>query len=155
MKTTLNTIRRHHPCNGGYKKLLKYLDKTKADGEELDLLTILESNDLSDTLWCLRAVKGYEKEKKLLAIAFARQVQHLMKDGRSIKALDVAERYINGVATEEETKDAVAAAASSASYAAAYAAAASSASYAAYAAYTAGFHDEQIKLFKEFLEKCK
>jgi membrane protease subunit (stomatin/prohibitin family) len=110
MKTTLNKIRQHSPCKEGWTKLLKHLGKTEADYVELDLLTILSSNGLDDTLWCLRAVDGFDKEKRLMAVAFAREVQHLMKDPRSIAALDVAERFANGEATEAELRDARAAA---------------------------------------------
>ena len=102
MKTTLNAIRKHEPCKDGWEKLLKYLGKTKADDEELSIATILDSNGLNDALWCLRAVEGYDKEIRLFAVWCARQVQHLMKDQRNIDALNVAERYANGEATEEE-----------------------------------------------------
>jgi uncharacterized membrane protein len=37
-----------------------------------------------------------------MAVRFAREIQHLMKDTRSIEALDVAERYSKGEATDEE-----------------------------------------------------
>jgi hypothetical protein len=106
MKTTLNKIREQHPCSEGWEKLLKHLGKTKADDEPLPLLTILESNGLDDALWCLRAVDYFDREIRLFAIACARDVQHLMRDDRSIAALDVAERYANGKATENELKDA-------------------------------------------------
>ena len=53
--TTLNEIRAHAPCKGGWEKLLAHLGKTKADDEPLALLTVLESNGLDDALWCLRA----------------------------------------------------------------------------------------------------
>ncbi len=53
--TTLNEIRAHSPCEGGWEKLLKHLGKTKADDEPLHVLTILESNGLDDATWCLRA----------------------------------------------------------------------------------------------------
>ena len=102
MKTTLNNIRTHHPCVNGWEKLLKHLGKTKADDEPLDLLTILDSNGLDDTLWCFRAVEGCDKEIRLYAVWCAQQVQHLMKDPRSIDALDVAERFANGTASNEE-----------------------------------------------------
>jgi len=104
MKTTLNEIREYNPYAEGWTKLLQYLNKTKADDEPLSLLTVLDSNGLDDALWCLRAVKGYDKEKRLYAVWCARQVQHLMTDERSIKALDVAERYANGEASDEELK---------------------------------------------------
>jgi hypothetical protein len=176
MKTTLNKIRSKSPCTSGWTKLLKHLGKTVADDVELSLLTILESNGLDDTLWCLRAVDGYDKEKRLLAVAFAREVQHLMTDPRSLAAIDVAERFANGEATQEELRAADAYAAYAAS-AAARAAAASAAAYAAYAAFAAAraaawaaaayaayaaydadaAHDDmkqkQVQILKKFLEK--
>ena len=106
MRTTLNKIREHQPCAGGWEKLLSYLGKTKADDEPLSITTILDSNGLDDALWCLRAVERHDKEIRLFAVWCARQVQHLLKDQRSINALDVAERYANGQATEAELKDA-------------------------------------------------
>ena len=102
MKTSLNKIRSHAPCAEGWEKLLSYLGKTKADDEPLSLLTILDSNGLDDAIWCLRAVEGKDREVRLFAIWCARQVQHLMKDQRSIDVLDVAERYANGEATGDE-----------------------------------------------------
>ena len=41
--TTLNKIKEHDPCEGGWKTLLRYLGKTQADDEELLFLTILQS----------------------------------------------------------------------------------------------------------------
>ena len=102
MKTTLNKIREHSPCASGWEKLLSYLGKTKADDEEISVLTILDSNGLDDAIWCLRAVEGYDREIRLYAVWCARQVRHLMKDQRSLDALDVAERYANGKATHDE-----------------------------------------------------
>ena len=64
MKTTLNQIREHSPCAHGWEKLLKHLGKTKADDEELTIVTILDSNGLDDALWCLRAVEGHDTEKR-------------------------------------------------------------------------------------------
>ena len=102
MKTTLNKIREHNPCTDGWKKLLAYLGKTKPYDEPLSLLTILDSNGLQDTLWCLRAVEGYDREIRLYAVWCVRQAQHLLTDKRSLDALDVAERYANGEATDAE-----------------------------------------------------
>jgi hypothetical protein len=50
-------------------------------------------------------------ELRRFAVWSARQVQHLMNDERSVNALDVAERYANGAATDEELAAAHAAAA--------------------------------------------
>lgn len=143
MYTTLNKIRECSPCTDGWEKLLKYLGKTKPDDEPIPLLKILDSNGLNDALWCFRAGDGFEKEKQLLAITFARDVEHLMT-AESKKALDVFERYVNGLATEWEFKTAREAARSAAeaawgadaSYAAAARAAAHAAAAAAYAAWT-------------------
>ena len=101
MKTTLNKIRACLPCASGWAKLLGNLGKTKADDEPLAITTILESNGVDDALWCLRAVDGYQREMRLFAVDCARMVQHLMTDQRSIDALDVAERYADGLATDQ------------------------------------------------------
>jgi len=102
VKTTLNKIRAHSPCAGGWAKLLGHLGKTKADDEPLSIVTVLDSNGLDDALWCMRAVEGHDREIRLFAVWCARQVQHLMTDPLSIAALDVAERFANCEATKTE-----------------------------------------------------
>ncbi|HET9109059.1 MAG TPA: hypothetical protein VFN79_17925 [Steroidobacteraceae bacterium] len=144
MKTTLNAIRAHNPCSDGWRKLLAHLGKIEADDAPLSLLTILDSNGIDDALWALRAVEGYDREKRLYAVWCARQVEHLLTDERSRDALDVAERFARGRATREElaaarsaavnAADAAAAAAAYAAYAAADAAAVAAAYAAAYGA---------------------
>ena len=110
MFTTLNQVRAKSPCSEGWAKLLAHLGKTKADDEPLSIIAVLDSNGLDDALWCLRAVTGHDKELRLYAAWCARQVQHLMADPRSVYALGVAERFANGVATDEELAAASAAA---------------------------------------------
>jgi hypothetical protein len=44
------------------------------------------------------------RKLRLFAVACARQVEHLMEDKRSREALEVAERYVNGLAPEAELK---------------------------------------------------
>ena len=127
MKTTLNQIRAKSPCQSGWTKLLAYLGKTKADDEPISIATILDSNGLDDALWCLQAVKGRDREIRLFGVWCARQVQHLMTDPRSIAALDVAERFANGEATQYELN----AASDAASAASAASAAARDAAWAA------------------------
>ncbi len=102
MKTTLNRIRACSPCFSGWTKLLANLGKTKSDDEPLAITTILDSNGLDDALWCLCAVDGYQREMCLFAVDCARSVQHLMTDPRSLAAVDVAERYADGLATDSE-----------------------------------------------------
>ena len=100
--TTLNKIRAYRPCEEGWTKLLKYLGKTSADDEPLPFSVIVESNGIDDALWCCRSAPEYSKEWRLFAVWCARKVQHLMTDERSIKALDVAERHANGLASDAE-----------------------------------------------------
>lgn len=100
--TTLNRIRAHSPCQDGWRKLLAGLGKIAADDEPLPYARILEINGLDDALWCCRAEPQYAREWRLFAVWCARRVQHLMTDTRSVSALDVAERYANGMATDQE-----------------------------------------------------
>ena len=100
--TTLNKIQMCHPCSDGWRKLLKYLGKTVADDESLPFSVILDSNGLDDALWCCRTAPEHNRVWQLYAVWCARQVQHLMTDQRSLNALDVAERYANGQATDKE-----------------------------------------------------
>jgi len=165
MKTTLNEIRAHSPCHEGWEKLLRTLGKTKADDEPVSIVQVLDSNGLDDALWCLRAVKGRDKEIRLYAVWCARQVQHLMTDKRSTEALDVAERFANGEASQNElaaasdaARAAARAAASDAAWAAAWAAA-SDAAWAAWAAARAAASDAaraaQEKRLRELCAKCE
>jgi len=130
MHTTLKAILAAGPCGQedradyGWQKLLAHLGKTEADDEPLSLLTILESNGLDDAIWALtRACPGYVSEARLFAVACASDVRHLMTEPRSIEVLDVAERYANGEATDEELAAAWAAGAAGADARAARAAA--------------------------------
>lgn len=161
--TTLNKIRAHNPCSGGWVKLLLHLGKTQADDEPLAFATILDSNGLDDALWCLRAVDGHEREMRLYAVWCARRVQHLMTDPRSLAALDVAERRANGQATDAElsaawaaawgvaraaASDAASDAAREAAWEAAWAAASNAASNAARAAAWEAAMAAQVAEFK-------
>jgi hypothetical protein len=87
MKTTLNKIRSQSPCEAGWKKLLNTLGKTKADDEELPILTILNSNGIEDAIWCFRAVEGYGDE----ILAFDRFCA--MQDIEKIKPYCSPEQY--------------------------------------------------------------
>jgi hypothetical protein len=100
--TTLKRIRAHSPCVEGWKTLLVYLGKTKADDEPLPYSRILDAIGLRDTLWCCLAEPQHTREWRLFSVWCARQIQHLMTNPRSIAALDVAERYENGEATDAE-----------------------------------------------------
>lgn len=115
--TTLNQIRSHSPCTEGWTKLLKHLGKTAADDEPLSLITVLDSNDLDDAIWCLCTEPTPERIQRF-ALAVARRVEH----PQAKATLDVVERYLNGTATKAEL-DAARWAADAAARAAAWAAA--------------------------------
>ena len=100
--TTLNRIRAHGPCEYGWKRLLSGLGKTTADDEPLPFAKIIEISGLDDALWCLRAEPQHSRESRLFMVWCARRVQHLMKNPRSIAAVDVAERHANRQATDEK-----------------------------------------------------
>ena len=87
-----------------------------------DILNLKDVLD-SDRLWVvLHAEIISDRVMRLFAVWCARQVQHLMTDPRSISALDVAERFSNGLATKVELAAAWSAARSDARDAARYAA---------------------------------
>lgn len=102
--TTLQRIREHSPCAGGWKRLLRHLGTDFPMDKPFPLVEILnaEGQGLDDCLWALRAEPQHEKLYRLYAVNRARSVQHLMKDPRSIAAIDVAERHAHGNATNDE-----------------------------------------------------
>ena len=102
--TTLNRIREHSPWQDGWGKLLNGLGKTKPDDKPLPFATILEIVGLDDAIWCCRAEPQYAKEWRLFTVAVVRRVQHLNTDPRVKNAIDVAERYAHGEATDAELK---------------------------------------------------
>jgi hypothetical protein len=100
--TTLNRILEHSLRQDSWEKLLDGLGKTAADDEPLPFAKILEINGLMDAIWCCCTEPQYDKEWRLLAVKYARRVEHLNTDPRVKNAIDVAERYANGEATDKE-----------------------------------------------------
>ena len=178
-KTTLNEILKHNHCGQdpdsteGWKKLLKFLDKTEADDEPLGIEAILESNGFDDALLALKTLPEDQKnDVRLLACDFAERALKYTKDPRPAEAIRVARAYARGEATAEELNKAKVAAAEAAreasraaefwaaAYAAAYAAeaadaAARAAAYAAasWVAYAAGDEEQeaQLQIFRRWL----
>ena len=58
LTTTFALLREHHPCAEGYEKLARHLGGVPHYGVDtpIPLAVILESNELADTLWSLRAM---------------------------------------------------------------------------------------------------
>ena len=115
MKTfTIDDIRSWAPCYDPGRHLPE-----NWTGTALDILR-METIPPKDCLWVVcRDGLLSEKIFRLFAVWCARQVQHLMTDSRSLRALDVAEAFAYGKATEDELKDAWTAAAWAAARAAA------------------------------------
>ncbi|CAK1304947.1 putative bacteriophage protein [Burkholderia pseudomallei] len=113
---TLAALRKAGACYEGYNKLVRSIQGKAFSAEDADrnsyipfkhdaeipLLDILKSNGLDDALWTLRCISGADRDLRLFAVWCARQVEHLMQDQRSKDALNVAERFANGEATDEE-----------------------------------------------------
>ena len=144
---TLDAIKAHDPCDD-YKVLKSHLGDDFPLDKEFPLSLALdvegyEYSPVSNTIWCFRALPEHKEIIQRFAIWSARQAQHLMKDKRSIDALDIAEKFLDGKATKEELRDAADAADAAAAVAdsaiavaAAVAAAAAAAAAARYAAAT-------------------
>jgi hypothetical protein len=153
--TTLNEIRKFNPCKDGWEKLLKFLNKTKADDEPLLMSTILKSNGLSDAIWCLRAFHVDHRQSVIeFACDCAESVLPIWEEWAKVHALEkleaprqaidaarngsrAAAAYAAADAAAYAAADAAAAEAAHAAYAAADAAAYAAADAAAYAAYAA------------------
>ncbi|NTZ82236.1 hypothetical protein FCJ61_04180 [Burkholderia metallica] len=117
---TLAALRKSGACFEGYNKLVRSIQGETFSAEDADrnsyirfkhdadipLLDILKSNGLDDALWTLRCVSGADRDLRLFTVWCARQVEHLMEDQRSKDALNVAERFANGDASDEELADA-------------------------------------------------
>lgn len=98
---TTQEIRNWQPCFD----LSKYLTEDW-EGTILDILD-RDYIPFQDRLWVVcRPEFLSDKLMRLFAVWCARQVKHLMKDKRSIEALDVAERYALGTATKKELRTA-------------------------------------------------
>lgn len=115
LTTTLAQLSKAKACVDGYNRLVRALQGEPFTYEdekrtthlrfthkgEIPLSFILEANGLDAALWALRASNCSERDARLLTVAFARKVEHLMpEDSRS--ALAVAERFANGLATAQE-----------------------------------------------------
>ncbi|CAJ3984891.1 putative bacteriophage protein [Burkholderia pseudomallei] len=162
---TLAALRKAGACYEGYNKLVRSIQGKAFSAEDADrnsyipfkhdaeipLLDILKSNGLDDALWTLRCISGADRDLRLFAVWCARQVEHLMQDQCSKDALNVAERFANGEATDEErdaARDAAWAAAGGAAGAAARATARAAARATARAAAWGAALDAQKEMFE-------
>jgi hypothetical protein len=116
MKTIEKFCHIHHACPEGREWAIANCSNMQEAWDK--------APDPSWVLWiATRQGVLTDRELRLFAVWCARQVQHLLTDPRSVNAIDVAERYANGEATDEDlaaARDAARAVAYDASYAAAW-----------------------------------
>ncbi len=107
--TTLRRIREGSPesgrtCADGYSKLLRYLGKTEADDDPVDLLTVLDSNGLDDALWVLSYAMPDDRLARHFQAWCAEQVVHLFErefpNDRRVR--DQIDMLRNDTATDEQ-----------------------------------------------------
>lgn len=154
-QVTLKELREHGACVEGYNKVVRMVQGKPYTSEDekrerhirfkheepVRLVDIAKHNGVDDALWSLRCVQGCDRDSRLFAVWCARSVEHLIGDERSRNAINVAEKFASGDATEEELAaardaawDAAWGAARGAARAAAEAAAGAAARAAAWAA---------------------
>ena len=122
LTTTFALIREHGACTEGYAKLARALGGVRAYGQNtpIPIARIIDTNNLSDALWSLRAVppdQAADRDRiaRLFACDCAERVLPLYEakhpdDPRPRNAIAVARRYAMGEATSMELAAARAAA---------------------------------------------
>jgi len=117
MNIKLEDIRDQHPCESGWKKLIRSLDgRTEGD---VSLSHILDSNGIEDAVWCLRVLPY--REQCLFRADVAELVVHLCDDPRPKQAIAAIRQWHSGEIGDKSLTDA------------AYAAYTASRDYASYA----------------------
>jgi hypothetical protein len=115
LATTLSDIRNHSPDKDMWRRLLKGLGVKRHNTKPLPLERILEINGLEGALWALRAVKGHDGAIRLFVCYCAKYSldifeRELPDDTRPRQAIETAERFARGQATDDELAAAEAAA---------------------------------------------
>src|SRR3970282_1940001 len=102
--TTLTKIKAAGPCVGRWRRTLRKAGGLRKYGADtpITIRQIVDAMGVDDALWCLRTMPEYDWKWRLLAVRYARRIQYLIGDARSIHAMDVAERYAGGLATDED-----------------------------------------------------
>ena len=100
---TLQQILEHNPCVSGWRKVLEAQGGLKADyNKPFAVASILDSNGLDDTLWCLKIIPDIPHLWRKYAYWCASQVSHLTNDERVQACLDVVYTYSEGNASPVE-----------------------------------------------------
>ena len=107
MKTTLRSISNFSQFAINHiaeplSKLLHHFGKSEADDTEVRIIDIIDILGVRGALLTLIAVDGYEREKRLLAVAYAKNALNMITVQSNDNVLEVAERFANGMATQSE-----------------------------------------------------
>ena len=110
-------LREHGACTPGYRRLLAHLGGAAAwpDDKPIPLLTVLDSNGLADTIWCLRAVLPAEEGARdriarLFAADCAEAVLPIFErahpgDTRPSEAIEAARQFARGALDAETLRE--------------------------------------------------
>jgi hypothetical protein len=107
MYTTIAKMSARQPCRTGFQKFLRDSGRAAIDDDLVSIEEVLRVAGLDAALWTLRTIEGPPaalKAIKMLGIEYARGVEHLLIDPRIKGTLDVAERHVNGQATDQKLK---------------------------------------------------
>ncbi len=113
MHTTLRQILAFRPCYDPREPSEGRPALLPADwplDASISAMEIIERAPFEDALWCLRCWPEHSGLWRRYAVDCAERVKHLLKDPRSLTALDVARRHADGTATDDELDAAWAAA---------------------------------------------
>lgn len=114
LHTTFSLLKQYDACVEGYTKLAEHLGGVRKYGEDtpIPIVTILESNNVQDATWSLRAVlPEQEVERDRLARHYAADcAEHVLHyyedrypgDTRLPAVLTAVYRFVEGNATVEE-----------------------------------------------------
>ena len=100
---TLAQIKKCSYCDSFWSKVLKANGGDDADfNKRIPVSSILDSNNLDDTLWVLSGLPEYNVLCRKFAWWCAVQVVDYANDDRVSRCLEVVKRYNEGLATDEE-----------------------------------------------------
>ena len=103
VRTTLKLLREQSACESGYKKLRKSLPKAYGDNKPINLLRVLRSNGVQDTLWCFQAtVEPWADIKHIPALMAADFAESVLpkyesvypNDDRPRKAIEACRAFV-------------------------------------------------------------
>ena len=107
MQTTLNRIKEKNPDEDAWEKMLKSLNKTKADDEPLSIRYILEVWGIDWAIWALDSVEGYDKEIKMFVRDCVEDVlccfeKEYPNDKRLRLAMEASRKFAQGEINQEK-----------------------------------------------------